>query len=122
MSPLFSVLPTHSGYVSALHRELDSEGGVQSWTDFLKVRLHPRSVALLQGVWQGAADFSGFGHGRGALGSDEAREDALDRIRCFAEECDSLQACSLIWAPHMVIYTRQTSVTLPVMKRMILWW
>lgn len=78
-----------------LPRELDSEGGVQSWTDFLKVRLHPRSVALLPGVWQGAADFSGFGHGRGALGSDEAREDALDRIRGFAEECDSLQACSL---------------------------
>ncbi|BDA46653.1 Protein misato homolog 1 [Coccomyxa sp. Obi] len=72
-------------------RELDSEGGVQSWTDFLKVRLHPRSLALLPGVWQGAADFSGFGHGRGALGSDEARENALDRIRCFAEECDSLQ-------------------------------
>ncbi|KAK9918811.1 hypothetical protein WJX75_007119 [Coccomyxa subellipsoidea] len=72
-------------------RELDREGIVRSWTDFLKVRLHPRSVALLSGRWQGAEDFSGFGHGRGALVGDEAREDALDRIRGFAEECDSLQ-------------------------------
>jgi hypothetical protein len=68
---------------------------VRSWTDFLKVRLHPRSVALLSGRWQGAEDFSGFGHGRGALVGDEAREDALDRIRGFAEECDSLQVSSI---------------------------
>ncbi|EIE19615.1 tubulin nucleotide-binding domain-like protein [Coccomyxa subellipsoidea C-169] len=78
--------------ISEAARELDREGAVRSWTDFLKVRLHPRSLALLPGRWQGAAEFSGFGHGRGALASDEAREDAADRIRGFAEECDSLQA------------------------------
>lgn len=77
---------------------------MRSWTDFLKVRLHPRSLALLPGRWQGAAEFSGFGHGRGALASDEAREDAADRIRGFAEECDSLQARHVPCLTHAVKY------------------
>lgn len=72
---------------------------MQSWTDYLKVNLHPRSVYLLPGLWAGAAEFSGFGHGRGALTSSEAREEALDRVRCFAEECDSLQARSSMILP-----------------------
>ncbi len=64
---------------------------MRSWTDYLKAHLHPRSVSLLPGVWAGVAEWSGYGHGQGALASEEAREDALDRIRAFAEECDSLQ-------------------------------
>lgn len=91
---------------------------MRSWTDFLKVRLHPRSVALLPGRWQGAEDFSGFGHGRGALISDEAREDALDRIRGFAEECDSLQVSRVastsysgehFWVHHCHLYDNKHS-------------
>jgi len=64
---------------------------VKSWTDYLKVYLHPQSLCLLPGLWQGASDFSGFGHGHGVLSSDEFREEALDRVRLFAEESDSLQ-------------------------------
>lgn len=91
---------------------------MRSWTDFLKVRLHPRSMSLLPGRWQGAEDFSGFGHGRGALVSDEAREDALDRIRGFAEECDSLQVSRVastsysgehFWVHHCHLYDNKHS-------------
>ena len=72
-------------------RELDAEGGVRSWTDFLKVYLHPQSLCLLPGLWQGACDFSGFGHGSGVLSSGDFGEEALHRVRMFAEECDALQ-------------------------------
>ena len=69
---------------------------MKSWTDYLKVYLH---LCLLPGLWQGASDFSGFGHGHGVLSSDEFREEALDRVRLFAEECDSLQvACHVLQA------------------------
>ena len=64
---------------------------MRSWTDFLKVYLHPQSLCLLPGLWQGACDFSGFGHGSSALSNSELREEALDRVRTFAEECDALQ-------------------------------
>ena len=76
-------------------RELDAENGVRSWTDFLKVYLQPQSLCLLPGLWQGACDFSGFGHGSSALRSEEFREEALDRVRLFAEECDALQVTEL---------------------------
>ena len=76
---------------NALCRELDAEGGVRSWTDFLKVYLHPQSLCLLPGLWQGACNFSGFGHGSGAVSGGELGEEALDRVRMFAEECDALQ-------------------------------
>ena len=73
-------------------RELDKQDGVRSWTDFVKVYFAPQSLCLLPGLWQGAAEFSGFGHGHGVLArSEEFREQALDRVRLFAEECDSLQ-------------------------------
>ena len=58
----------------------------------MKVYFAPQSLCLLPGLWQGAADFSGFGHGHGVLTrSEEFREQALDRVRLVAEECDSLQ-------------------------------
>ena len=75
-------------------RQLDLEGGVKSWTDYLKVYLRPQSLCLLPGLWQGAAEFSGFGHGSSVLRSGEFREEALDRVRLFAEECDALQVSS----------------------------
>ena len=75
-------------------RQLERPGTVRYWTDFLKVTLHPRSVLQLPGLWHGVSDFDGFGAGRQALAGEEAREEARDRIRMFAEECDLLQACA----------------------------
>lgn len=83
--------PSRHRFFVFKHRDLDAEGGVRSWTDFLKAELAPASVRLLPGLWQGAAGFSGFGAGAGALASDEQREGALDSVRLLAEECDHLQ-------------------------------
>ena len=80
---------------------------MRSWTDFLKVYLHQQSLCLLPGLWQGACDFSGFGHGSGALSNSELREEALDRVRTFAEECDALQ---VTWPPPVDVQLRYPEV------------
>ena len=69
---------------------MDSAAGVGYWTDYLKTFLHPRSLYQLPGVWQGAGRFRAFGEGKGHATS-EALEDIMDRIRYWAEECNSFQ-------------------------------
>ncbi|KAK9826905.1 hypothetical protein WJX81_007954 [Elliptochloris bilobata] len=80
---------------AALHaavRHLDA-GPVRSWTDYLKVVLHPRSLVALGGLWgsEGAAFAAGFGPRAAAAAPAGALDDWLDRVRRFAEECDALQ-------------------------------
>jgi len=72
-------------------RSLDSTSGVGYWTDYLKTFLHPRSLYQLPGVWQGQGRFGAFGEGKGLLGVSETRDDVMDRIRYWAEECDTFQ-------------------------------
>jgi hypothetical protein len=57
----------------------------------LQVVLHPRSVYQVPGVWHGVAQLEGFHPGVDLLHGEEAREEVLDRVRFFAEDCDSLQ-------------------------------
>ena len=60
----------------------------------MQVQLHAKSVWQVPGLWRNSAQqWDGFGDGRGVLAATEAREDLLDRIRFFAEECDAMQAC-----------------------------
>ena len=75
-------------------RSLDNTSGVGYWTDYLKTFLHPRSLYQLPGVWQGQGRFGAFGEGKGLLGMSETREDVMDRIRYWAEECDTFQVPS----------------------------
>lgn len=75
-------------------RSLDSTSGVGYWTDYLKTFLHPRSLYQLPGVWQGQGRFGAFGEGKGLLGVSETRDDVMDRIRYWAEECDTFQVPS----------------------------
>lgn len=72
-------------------RSLDSEVGVGYWTDYLKTFLHPRSLYQLPGVWQGQGRFGAFGDGKGLFGVSEMRDDVMDRVRYWAEECDAFQ-------------------------------
>lgn len=57
----------------------------------LQVVLHPKSVYQVPGVWHGVAQLGGFHPGVDLLHGEEAREEVLDRVRFFAEDCDSLQ-------------------------------
>lgn len=42
-------------------------------------------------MWQGVAQLAGWAAGAELLAGEEAREEVLDRVRFFAEDCDSLQ-------------------------------
>jgi hypothetical protein len=57
----------------------------------LQVVLHPKSIYQVSGVWHGVAQLNGFHPGVDLLRGEEAREEVLDRVRFFAEDCDSLQ-------------------------------
>ncbi|PRW59896.1 tubulin nucleotide-binding domain [Chlorella sorokiniana] len=73
-----------------------SGGRVRYWTDFLKAHLHPRSVQQLAGAWHGLTPFGGWGDGGDHWRSEEQREEMMERIRFFAEECDSLQGFQVL--------------------------
>ena len=93
-------------------RSLDSEAGVGYWTDYLKAFLHPRSLFQLPGVWQGQGRFGAFGEGRGLFGASETRDDVMDRVRYWVEECDTFQVPPL--DGHLPICTCLQLSTFPV--------
>eukprot|EP00850_Spirogloea_muscicola_P005795 SM000027S09576 [mRNA] locus=s27:186532:189411:+ [translate_table: standard] len=88
MSPTARPESEERSIVKGLHES------VSYWTDYLKVHLHPRSVAELGGAWQG--DPLSYGAGKGLLDSGESMEDVRDRLRFFVEECDNLQGFQCI--------------------------
>ena len=60
-----------------------------------QVPLHPKSVYEVPGVWHGASELSGWAGHPDLLARAEAREEVADRIRFFAEDCDSLQVMEM---------------------------
>jgi type II secretory pathway pseudopilin PulG len=96
----------------------DEATAVRYWTDYLKVQLHPRSAVLVPGVWHGVHALDGYGSGGacslasssgggggagggagGALSGGaaaEAREAAVDALRCWGEACDRLQGLQVL--------------------------
>ncbi|KAL4458321.1 hypothetical protein ABPG75_013186 [Micractinium tetrahymenae] len=70
--------------------------GVRYWTDYLKAHVHPRSVHQLAGAWHGLTPFSGWGDGGEHWRSEEQREEVMERVRFFAEECDQLQGFQVL--------------------------
>jgi hypothetical protein len=76
--------------VEAAARRRDSAAGVRYFTDYLKAPLHPRSVQLLEGVWQGDGGLEGWGDAGRYFSIEEHMEAAREAVRGFAEECDAL--------------------------------
>ncbi|EFJ35231.1 hypothetical protein SELMODRAFT_79429 [Selaginella moellendorffii] len=64
---------------------------VQSWTDYSKVQLHPRSVYEIEGVWNTVTPFDSFCHGKGLFTQSFRLEEFQERFRFVVEECDHLQ-------------------------------
>eukprot|EP00656_Telonema_subtile_P053652 TRINITY_DN7826_c0_g1_i12.p1 TRINITY_DN7826_c0_g1~~TRINITY_DN7826_c0_g1_i12.p1 ORF type:complete len:480 (+),score=99.75 TRINITY_DN7826_c0_g1_i12:174-1613(+) len=58
------------------------------WTDFCAAKFHPKSHVLLPGYMQ--AEFGSFVHGTQIMKQDIG-EEVIERVRWFAEECDSIQ-------------------------------
>lgn len=68
---------------------LGLENGAKFWSDYLKVRFHPRSCQVVRGVHHEVNDFSMLGRGI-AEASDGVLDDNYSQLRFFLEECDSL--------------------------------
>ncbi|CAL8292405.1 unnamed protein product [Merluccius merluccius] len=73
------------------------EGSVRVWSDFLRIHLHPRTVAVIhQYNHDGEAHrLEAFGQGETVL-QGSVLEDLEDRLHFFIEECDSLQGFQVL--------------------------
>ena len=77
-------------------------------TSAVQVQLHPKSVWEVPSSWRSSAQpWDGYGDGRGVLAGTEARDDLLDRLRFFAEECDSMQVRRAGQSPARTIDPRK---------------
>jgi hypothetical protein len=65
-----------------------SDSQVRYWSDFSKVHYHHRTIQPLHGVF---GDFDTFCQGQDAARNTDFFDDLSDRVRYFAEECDTLQ-------------------------------
>ena len=61
---------------------------VEYWSDYSKYLLHPKTVYEVPGAWAGSGAFGEFGEGLEAAARPDVREEVLERIRGFVEECD----------------------------------
>lgn len=67
----------------------DLDGTVQYWSDYLKVRLHPRTSSAIPGLHAGVHDFTMSQTGVAAM-TIPIMDELYDRLRFFIEECDCL--------------------------------
>ncbi|KAM9737325.1 protein misato homolog 1 [Menidia menidia] len=73
------------------------ESSVRVWSDFLRIHLHPRSIAVIhQYNHDGEADrLEAFGQGEAVL-QGALLEELEDRLHFFVEECDYLQGFQVL--------------------------
>ncbi len=69
--------------------EFGLDHGVTYWSDYSKVRLHPRSNFALPGTHFNVSNFDKFDHGTD-LANSNLLDDMYDDLRFFIEDCDSL--------------------------------
>ena len=69
------------------------ENSVEVWTDFLKVKLHQRSVYLLTEYFHNNTldPFDVYTQGVSYWNKDERRDMIEDLVRWYIEDCDYLQ-------------------------------
>ena len=72
-------------------RHVRVRGPVESWTDYLVPHLHSKNIALMRGIHHRVNAFDYFTQGAALLETRAQEDDALDRMRYLAEECDTLQ-------------------------------
>jgi len=62
---------------------------VRTWSDFLKAHLHPRSSNVMHRF--GTLPFDVYTYGKELVENSRKKEECIDSVRFFLEECDSLQ-------------------------------
>jgi hypothetical protein len=77
--------------------ELFEENTVKYWSDFSRLNFHEKSMSHVRGVYDQKEDFKRFTQGPGLLSREsEDFEEMTDRMRFFAEECDTLQGVQVL--------------------------
>lgn len=87
---------SHPHPIEAAAEKLQQPTAVRFWTDFSKVQLHPKSIYQAPGLWQGTATSEGFFGLGSVLQGQQSRDEVADRIRFFAEGCDTLQGFNVM--------------------------
>ncbi|KAI0566647.1 Tubulin [Gracilaria domingensis] len=82
------------GNISEEDKHSEMFSNIRYWSDFLKVRLHPRSCTALGGVHHGVTNLDYFDTGQELASSPV--EDWYDELRFFIEECDSFGGLSIL--------------------------
>ncbi|XP_038238628.1 protein misato homolog 1 isoform X2 [Dermochelys coriacea] len=74
------------------------EGSAQVWSDYLQVRLHPRSIFMIhQYNYDGeSSQLEAFGQGESLLHDSTYLEELEDRLHFYVEECDYLQGFQIL--------------------------
>lgn len=74
-------------------RSYELDGMVNTWTDFLYARFHPRTVSIVKQYEHKhpKKKFDTFTNGQALWKTREFDEDFVDNIRKYVEECDHLQ-------------------------------
>ena len=74
------------------------------WTDFSKAFFHPRTVQVLDGIFEtsseGVKSFAGFGEGASWAMELDRRENLREDIRKWVEECDYLRGFHVFVDDH----------------------
>lgn len=73
---------------------------VQSWTDYMYTRYHPRSINVMQEYKNTKGDdreFDTFTNGRSMWRHNELSETLLDKTRMYLEECNSCQGFQVLF-------------------------
>ncbi|XP_042702219.1 protein misato homolog 1 isoform X5 [Chrysemys picta bellii] len=90
-----SQLPTQL-HVSQKGHQL--EGSVRVWSDYLRVRLHPRSIFMIHQYNDDgeSSQLEAFGQGESLLHDPTYLEELEDRLHFYVEECDYLQGFQIL--------------------------
>lgn len=75
------------------------ENIVKVWSDYLKVKIHPRSVHLLSDYFHNNSiePFDVYSQGASYWNKEEKRDEIEDSIRWYVEDCDYLQVSHSSW-------------------------
>ncbi|XP_063213203.1 protein misato homolog 1 isoform X4 [Chroicocephalus ridibundus] len=86
----------------AVSQEVPSGGSVRLWSDYLNVRLHPKSVYVIrQYMHDGDCGcLEAFGQGESLLQDPGCVEELEDRLHFYVEECDYLQGFQVLCDLH----------------------
>ncbi|XP_077989542.1 protein misato homolog 1-like [Glandiceps talaboti] len=76
----------------------DLDHQINVWSDYLRIHLHPKTVAVVQEYSHDSESepFDVFTYGQQVMGNTRTIDDIEDRLRFFTEESDSLQGFQVL--------------------------